>query len=1456
MATEIRIIVLDVGHLDKVVRRYEKGWVVRFVCGPSLLGSKVVLRTSLTGETPLKWNEGLDQTSNFIDVICDQAGSFKYSFELNEEEKTKGSGYFLVMPTLAINGEVLPNGAVVCQTYLTKLLGALPEWEKRLSFAAESGYNMIHLTPIHELGISNSSYSLSDHHGLIQTMHTDEKRFTLTDVDVTVKNLEKQYGLLTVQDVVWNHAAKNSNWLQEHPECSYNCWNSPHLRPAYVIDRIYHYFSREVAQGIWESRGIPAIVDNDNHLQAIDYVLRNEVLPKGRIHEFFEIDVHNHVETFKNKSKSELISSCSTGSVRRVADPQWKRFGSTIDWTIALKVFNTEQPGCSSEEERIEICSSNFKNHLLHLNEEARKYAAEAVNEGLNAVMGHITYERCADHGPHKGRVCEKEPLTTDYFLSLYAEKSWEDDENLAYSEKTASHLMAFNGWVMSSNVLQNFALSDSQVYLRRQLVCWGDSVKLNYGERPEDCPYLWSYMKEYTESCARIFHGVRIDNAHGTPIHVAEYLLRAARMVRSDLYVFAELFTGSEDLDNMFVNRLGISALIREAESAHDSHEQGRLVFRYSGDCVGALIQKSARLAPSVVANGLFFDQTHDNPSPIQVRSVHDVLPTAAMVSMATCATGSTRGYDELVPFPINVVTETRPYHIYEKSSLETVGIVKARKLLNDLHVHLSKNNYSQVFVDQMNPDVVAITRHNPINHSTIIVVSHTLFDKNAFKHGVNVKHIPIGGVLEEVMFEMRVVESNSTMEYDPSGSITGLTNYKTDIRENLTIHDSHMATKHGDHIELSNFPSGSVIGFKVRLADDQLAAINEIRDILSRNRITELLNELEALTLLDFNHLLFCCSQEDQVNVGVNPYDVPNFGTFVYGGLHGIVTVLKKIRESNDLGHPLCSNIRDGLWLVGFIVNRLRKYNGLEKIADICDKWLGLLDKVPYYLRPSYFESVLSLIYDNARSVLLKKLKCESSSLIKMLALSTVSLVGIVKDAHLAPLHSSITGPSCSLAAGLTHFATGIWRNWGRDTFIALPGCLLLTNRFEDARRIILSFAGCLRHGLIPNLLAEGIGARYNCRDAVWFWLYSIARYTEIVPNGVSILSDTVLRIYPEDSTIYGESTREELLIDTMYEALQRHFSGISYRERNAGHTIDEQMLDEGFNVKVWVDKSTGFVHGGNQYNCGTWMDKMGSSVKAGNKGLPATPRDGAAVELQGLAASVLSHFHKWATDGTIQFKTVTHDDLSWTWDEWLQKIHQSFQQNFYISQSCTDKYVNRRDIIKDTVGSSLGYTDFQLRCNYPIALAVHPEILDPLLSWKALNTAAEHLTGPLGMKTLDPSDWEYNGYYNNSDDSDSKQTARGWNYHQGPEWLWVAGTYLKARLRVAKILGGEYLVDAEAEVQRKLGAYYRYLQNSSWGSLPELTQKDGAECYDSCAAQAWSISCLLEVCLLLGS
>lgn len=108
--------------------------------------------------------------------------------------------------------------------------------------------------------------------------------------------------------------------------------------------------------------------------------------------------------------------------------------------------------------------------------------------------------------------------------------------------------------------------------------------------------------------------------------------------------------------------------------------------------------------------------------------------------------------------------------------------------------------------------------------------------------------------------------------------------------------------------------------------------------------------------------------------------------------------------------------------------------------------------------------------------------------------MSLVSVQVGGIIKSAQLPDLSPALEPPKpnyrqigdkkeqecLTLSAGLPHFAVGYMRNWGRDTFIALRGLLLLTERYEEARFIILGYAGTLRHGLIPNLLDRGVKAR----------------------------------------------------------------------------------------------------------------------------------------------------------------------------------------------------------------------------------------------------------------------------------------------------------------------------------------------------------------------------------------
>src|SRR5262249_25331264 len=60
-----------------------------------------------------------------------------------------------------------------------------------------------------------------------------------------------------------------------------------------------------------------------------------------------------------------------------------------------------------------------------------------------------------------------------------------------------------------------------------------------------------------------------------------------------------------------------------------------------------------------------------------------------------------------------------------------------------------------------------------------------------------------------------------------------------------------------------------------------------------------------------------------------------------------------------------------------------------------------------------------------------------------------------------------------------------------WGRDTMIALPGLTLATGRYDDARAILLRYAGFVSQGMLPNYLPD----QFNSVDAV-LWYFEAVR------------------------------------------------------------------------------------------------------------------------------------------------------------------------------------------------------------------------------------------------------------------------------------------------------------------------------------------------------------------------
>ncbi|XP_043283434.1 glycogen debranching enzyme [Venturia canescens] len=1522
----VRVLTLNNGeHQDGIQYRVKKGWHIEFQLGPSLFGKLVHVYTNHppTSDLPferhtyyqLQWNK--DSAS--MPVMF--AGSFHYYATDSKDGdglKAIASGYLLVEPELQLPGckGVLPLDCIQCQTVISKCLGPFSTWEEKLMVGRNTGYNMIHFTPIQVLGDSHSAYSISDQLKLNPAFNNENGKPTMfDDVQELINKMRNEWNVLSICDIVLNHTANESPFLLSHPECTYNCLNSPHLRPAYLLDITLFELTVQVADNEWELKGIPSIVETEDHLNAIRHALHTYFLPLAKIHELYTVDVDRVIDDFLNIARTRIPEDPAANSqtpemtISIIQNPEYLRLKSTVDMQLALRIYNTYRADCFDEDTRLKRCAEDLRKSLQDLNTVITNEIQNNLNAAVENTIASIRYFRVQQDGPKIKEISERNPLIPRYFTDYGAPRSFMEREAAMYSEN-GCYLMAHNGWVMNGDPLKNFADPDSNIYIRRELISWGDSVKLRFGEKPADSPFIWQHMANYVEQTAKIFDGIRLDNCHSTPIPVAEYMLDVARRVRPDLYVVAELFTNSDQKDNIFVNRLGITSLIREAMSAWDSHEEGRLIYRYGGEPVGAFFQSRQRPLVPCIAHALFMDQTHDNPSPIEKRSIFDLIPSAALVSMACCASGSNRGYDELVPHHIHVVDENRQYTAWsEEKELDKKnsryvgfesGIIRVKRALNNLHFSLGQDEFSQVFVDQMDPDIVAVTRHSPMTHESIVLVAFTAFKhpnstaKDLRRH---VRPLRIEGVVEEIILEASFsYKANESPFHYPDKHvkdedfINGLTDYVVDFKEHIQICDSAVFNKvdSGDskitQLNFVNFQPGSIVVIRVSLHADikpALSKLNATIEMVTSFESSELRAIVSRMDLADMNKVLFRCDQEERDETGnrFGVYNIPSYGPVTYAGFQGVISLLAEIRPNNDLGHPLCVNLREGNWLIDYFWQRLRDDEATSHLGKWLEDAAEPFKLIPRYLVPSYFDVIIVNLYMillEQSYALMSSFVQEGSTFVKLLSLVSVQVGGIVQSSPLPDLSPNLNPPKpktrvtnnveeqmcLTISAGLPHFATGYMRNWGRDTFIALRGMFLLTGRYEEARFIILGYAATLRHGLIPNLLDKGTNARFNCRDAIWWWLYTIQCYTQHVPNGLKIFSDKVSRLFPtDDSPPLPAGQADQALYDVVQEALTIHFQGLCFRERNAGQKIDEHMTDRGFNNQIGVHPDTGFVFGGNDANCGTWMDKMGSSAKAGNKGKPATPRDGSAIELVGLSKCALGFLAELYKQnlfpyGSVQRKNRDGTLVTWSYKQWSERINANFESYFFVNEVPVEgemdpELIHRRGIYKDTHGATHAWANYQLRPNFPIAMVAAPELFDPHHAWTALEQAERILLGPLGMKTLDPADWAYNGYYDNSNDTSDTKLAHGWNYHQGPEWVWPMGFFLRAKLHFAPLVGGvEELERTIAWTETIISRHLVEASTNHWRGLPELTNKDGEYCRDSCRTQAWSASTILEV------
>jgi len=345
-----------------------------------------------------------------------------------------------------------------------------------------------------------------------------------------------------------------------------------------------------------------------------------------------------------------------------------------------------------------------------------------------------------------------------------------------------------------------------------------------------------------------------------------------------------------------------------------------------------------------------------------------------------------------------------------------------------------------------------------------------------------------------------------------------------------------------------------------------------------------------------------------------------------------------------------------------------------------------------------------------------------------------------------------------------------------WGRDTFVSLPGLLLSTGRFEEAKENIRRFSRFEHDGLIPNRIWDASrwspqnpdGADYNTSDAPMWFVQAVQKTAQASgdPAFAAEMAPVVRRI------------------------MARYRSGTGYQRFGR------------FN-RIYMD-SDGLVVTPAQ---STWMD-----ADPDGKDRPVTPRDGKAVEINALWYSNL----RFLAALERRLGAAAAGDAA---AALADKVKASFNEKFWFATADNRAaWGGSGGALRDVVdGDPHGDA---IRPNMLFAVSRGGDLLSPDRRAAVVLAATRDLLTPYGPRTLSPRDSQYRERYVTSQPASEKDLA----YHQGTVWPWLMGAYVDALARVRRDQGWS---DARTQEETRglMTPLMRALVSRPEGSLPEV-------------------------------
>lgn len=402
----------------------------------------------------------------------------------------------------------------------------------------------------------------------------------------------------------------------------------------------------------------------------------------------------------------------------------------------------------------------------------------------------------------------------------------------------------------------------------------------------------------------------------------------------------------------------------------------------------------------------------------------------------------------------------------------------------------------------------------------------------------------------------------------------------------------------------------------------------------------------------------------------------------------------------------------------------------------------------------------------------------------------------------------------PLSTILAGYPWFA-----DWGRDTFIALPGLLLTTGRYAQAKAVLRAFARAIKAGLVPNRFDDyhDQAAHYNTVDASLWFVHAAMQYHQLTGD---------------------DQAWEGWLAQACVDIVDAYQAGTGATEHEQAVSVDARETSPSEAALIRMD-SDGLIAAGSAGTQLTWMD-------AACAGVVFTPRQGKAVEINALWYNALMGLAAQLP------KTLTGKADSYA--KLAQQVKQSFASTFWRDEQ---GYLFDH-VWTDEAGEV--HRDASVRPNQIFAVSLPYSPLSQTQQAAVINVVRDRLLTPVGLRTLPTNDPAYHGKYQ------GPQFVRDEAYHQGTIWPWLIGPFAEAVLRQ-----GDFSPQARQQASHAIAPLLTIIragtgedqaapEPGALGQLHEIYEADpddaGRHRPVGCMAQAWSVAEVLRITALLAA